>query len=295
METTACNLCGADEPRPLYRNFGLDLSKCRRCGLIYAGPQRLTREATWERQSDTYFYGEYLPAMGAPDGRPDLESLDLRYARYLHWIGPYRRLGTLLEIGIGAGFFLKAAERAGWQVVGVDVMPAGAEYARAQLGLDVRTAAIEDADLPADAYDVVVMLDVLEHLSDPQDVLRRVWSLLRPGGCVAIRTPNTRSVSHWALRGQWSVMNPGEHLNLFDERTLRAMLGRAGFVDVSFDRHYATTGRYETMLPMHAFAPGSRRARTYRRFVDALPRWSLHPIQALGLADFVHGLGRRPE
>ena len=72
------------------------------------------------------------------------------------------------------------------------------------------------------------------------------------------------------------------------------MLGQAGFVDVQFDRHYAGGARYETVLPTHAFTPGSRRVRTFKWIVDRLGAGVLHRIQALGLADGLHGVARRP-
>jgi 2-polyprenyl-3-methyl-5-hydroxy-6-metoxy-1,4-benzoquinol methylase len=261
---------------------------------VYAGPQRVSREENWTRQSANYFHNEYLPAMGAPNGQFDLTAFDARYARKLWQIRPYRQLGTLLEFGIGAGFFLKAAERDGWRTLGVDVMEAGVEFARTRLGLEVRLSPIEDADISLEAYDVVAMFEVIEHVSNPKDVLRRAFALLRPGGCVTISTPNIESLSHRVLGSQWAVLNPFEHLQFFSERTLGMMLSQAGFTDVRFDRHYAGGGLYETMLPTHSFTPRSVRARSYRVLVPLLWPWALHRIQALGVADGLHCIARKP-
>lgn len=295
METTNCNLCGASEARRLHRNFDLDISQCRQCGFVYAGPRRLSREETWTRQSDEYFHHEYLPALGVTDGTFDLDAFDARYARTLRHIRPYRQLGTLLEFGSGAGFFLKAAERDGWQVLGFDVMEAGAEFARTRLGLDVRTTAVEQAELPEGTYDAVAIFEVIEHVSDPREVLQSAFALLRPGGCVAISTPNIESITHRALGSQWAVLSPAEHLQYFSERTLGTLLAQTGFVDVAFDRHYAGAGRYETLMPTHSFTPRSLRARAYRVGVHLLWPWALHRIQALGLADGLHCVARKPE
>jgi 2-polyprenyl-3-methyl-5-hydroxy-6-metoxy-1,4-benzoquinol methylase len=294
VEATNCSLCGANEPRRLHRNFNLEISKCGRCGFVYAGPQRVTREENWTRQSADYFHKEYLPALGVTNGGFDLEAFDRRYARQLLFIRPYRKLGTLLEFGIGAGFFLKAAERDGWRVLGLDVMEAGVEFARTRLGLDVRLTPIEDADIPHESFDVVAMFEVIEHLSDPKGVVRRAFSLLRPGGCLIVSTPNIESLTHRALGGQWSVLNPFEHLQFFSERTLRAMLTEVGFTDAVFDRHYAGAGRYETLFATHSFTPNSVRVRTYRVLVHLLWPGALHQIQALGIADGLHCIARKP-
>ena len=262
---------------------------------MYAGPQRVTREENWTRQSANYFNHEYLPALGVTDGTFDLTAFDARYARQLLFIRPYRKLGTLLEFGIGAGFFLKAAERDGWRVLGLDVMEAGVEFARTQLGLDVRLTPIEDAEIPDGTFDVVAMFEVIEHLSDPKGVVRRALTLLRPGGCLAISTPNVASLTHRALGSQWAVLNPFEHLQFFSERTLGDMLSQVGFTDVVFDRHYAGAGRYETLFPTHSFTPRSMRARSYRVLVHLLWPWALHQVQALGVADGLHCIARKPD
>lgn len=294
MEITDCNLCGADRSKRLHRNFDLDISRCLACGLVFAGPSRLTREETWARYNPTYFTEEYLPAMGIVDGRVDLAALDARHARTLSQLAPHRQLGTLLEVGCGAGLFLKAAERAGWSVSGLEVMTAGVDFARTVLELDVTASAVEDAELRPGGYDVVALFEVIEHISNPTALLARLASLLRPEGCLVLSTPNVEAISHTALGRHWAVLNPGEHLYYFSERTLGAMLRKAGYVDVTFDRHYAGAGRYETLLPTHSFTPSSLRTRLYRAVVDALPRSALVRIQALGRADGLHVIARRP-
>jgi len=295
MESTVCSLCGEDRPRLLYRKFDLDISTCRACGFVYAGPNRLTREETWNRYSSDYFFNELLPSLGVIDGKVDLATVDGRHHRPLAHIRPYRRLGRLIEIGSGAGLFLKAAERDGWNVTGLELMEAGVEFSRTTLGLDVQQAAFEDADLPAGAHDVVAIFEVIEHISDPKRMLRRLLTLLRPGGCLVLSTPNISSLSHCALRRSWAVLSPAEHLSYFNEQTLHTMLRETGFVNARFDRHYAGDGRFETMLPTHSHEPHSRRTRAYASLVGRLSPFLIRHVQRLGWADGLHGLAQRPE
>jgi 2-polyprenyl-3-methyl-5-hydroxy-6-metoxy-1,4-benzoquinol methylase len=294
VEHTVCNLCGADRPTRVHRNFERDISRCRSCRLVYAGPTRLTREETWTRYNPTYFADEYLPALGIVNGHVDLAAIDARYARMLAWLASHRPVGTLLEVGCGAGLFLKAAERAGWSVSGLDVMTAGVDFARTVLGLNVSPSAVEDADLQPGSYDVVALFDVIEHISNPKQLLAHLRTLLRPGGCLVLSTPNVDGISRRALGSSWAVLNPGEHLFYFSETTLSAMLKQAGYVDVSFDRHYAGAGRYETLLPTHSFAPSALRTRVYTAAVNALPSRALGFIQARGWADSLYAIAHRP-
>ena len=130
MERVACNLCGADDAARVCRKFDVDISRCRRCGLVYAGPERLSPEESLARYSAAYFASEYLPSLGVRDGQFDLRFFDDRYRDLLRLLAPSRERATLLEVGCGAGFFLKAAERAGWRVSGLEVMDEGVRFAR---------------------------------------------------------------------------------------------------------------------------------------------------------------------
>ncbi len=145
LEQTNCNLCGSERWRPMYHKFDLDIVRCKDCGLVYAGPLRLTPEASWMRYSPDYFHKEYLPALGIFDDQFDLSRFDARYAYLLHHVHRYLSIGTLFEIGCGAGFFLKAAERAGWRVGGLEVSEAAVEFAGRSLGLDVQRSTVEEA------------------------------------------------------------------------------------------------------------------------------------------------------
>src|SRR5690606_25886913 len=121
--------------------FGHDIGRCRRCGLVYATP-RAAPEIIRARYSPDYFWREYLPALGVVEGRYVLEQFDVRYGPLLGLLGPPR--GRLLEIGCGAGFFLKGAERLGWRVLGVEVSEDARRFACERLGLQVLQQPAED-------------------------------------------------------------------------------------------------------------------------------------------------------
>src|SRR5688500_19834289 len=120
-----CALCGATDTRRLYTKFGWGIERCRRCGLVYANP-RAPEAAIVARYSRDYFWNEYLPAAGAPEGKVALEWLDRRHGPMLELIARHSAPGgRLLEVGTGAGLFLKAASRAGWQASGLELSTEG--------------------------------------------------------------------------------------------------------------------------------------------------------------------------
>jgi 2-polyprenyl-3-methyl-5-hydroxy-6-metoxy-1,4-benzoquinol methylase len=147
--------------------------------------------------------------------------------RTLHTIGPLAK-GRLLEIGCATGYFLKIAREHGWEVLGVEPCRWAAQLASQRFGLPVLQGTLESAALPDDHFDVVVMLDLVEHLHAPLATLARAQRVLRDGGLLVMSTPNVGSLLAGLLRGRWwCIMD--EHLNYFSPKTMGLILQEAGF------------------------------------------------------------------
>jgi 2-polyprenyl-3-methyl-5-hydroxy-6-metoxy-1,4-benzoquinol methylase len=215
-----------------------------------------------------------------------LTYFDAQYAAMLKLTERHApRLGRLLEVGAGAGFFLKSAERAGWEVAGVELSDEAVNFATTRLDLDVRREQAEQITSPAASFDVAVMFDVIEHLLDPLVSLERVRSALRPGGVLILSTPNFNALTRFALGTSWAVLSPAEHLWNFSARSLDRMLRRAGFSRVILERKYKGCGVFETMNPRYTHAPSTLRNKAYNVFVHTIGRVVFRQVQRAGLAD----------
>ena len=145
--------------------------------------------------------------------------------------------GRLLDVGCSSGLFLVTAADAGFEVVGIDPARAAARRARAALGDRGRVleGTLEDVDLPKGSFDVVTMWDVLEHVADPTDFLRRASSLLRDGGYLFVNVPDLESWPARLLGRRWPLLLP-EHLNYFTEKSLSVCATSAGLGAVASGR-----------------------------------------------------------
>jgi SAM-dependent methyltransferase len=130
-----------------------------------------------------------------------------------------------LDFGAGAGGLVRYVNEhvTGARCVGYDE---GAMVAQArQSGI----AFLDESDLAAhgNAFDVVTMIEVVEHLPDPVDVLRKVRALLKPGGLLFLTTGNAEP----QLRkfAAWPYVSPEIHLSYFTPGNLEIALRRAGF------------------------------------------------------------------
>ena len=149
-------------------------------------------------------------------------------------------VGRLLEVGCGAGdtlSFLKSSGRCGW-AAGMEIFPAAAQSAREKIDF-VLEGNIETVNLPFDinSLDVILCLDVLEHLIDPWDVIRRLHTLLKPGGILICSIPNVRhyraSIPLLFL-GRWRYSDHGildkTHLRFFTRESAIELAASSGLL-----------------------------------------------------------------
>ena len=264
----ACAICGGRETAPIVDKMGYRIGRCVQCGLVYANP-RAPHEKILARYSSDYFWKEYLPSLGVVDGRYDLAHFDLRHKAVLDLIAARTRGRRLLEVGCGAGFFLKAAERAGWQVEGIELSEEASRFAIERLQLPIRRERAETAPIQPGSFDAAGMFDVIEHLFDPASVLAAIARALTPGGTLAISTPNFDSLSRAALGPDWAVLSPLEHVYYFTEVSLTRMLAAAGFPKVEFVRQHAMWGPQETLNFRYTHEPNGWRSRATEVMVRA--------------------------
>jgi GT2 family glycosyltransferase/SAM-dependent methyltransferase len=144
---------------------------------------------------------------------------------------------TILDIGCGAGQLGRALKaRQDCNVYGVELNETAASRARAYLDR-VWTGDIEliELDLPDESLDAIVCGDVLEHLREPRDVLRRLSGYLKPNGRLIASIPNAahHSVIRGLLAGNWNYEPAGlldeTHLRFFTVREIEKLFFRAGF------------------------------------------------------------------
>ncbi|MCX7606848.1 MAG: class I SAM-dependent methyltransferase [Bacteroidia bacterium] len=155
-------------------------------------------------------------------------------ARYgLGWTFlPYRQRGMFLEVGSGTGWFLKIMERWGWRGIGIEPDAKAVEIGRERYNVDIREGTIHELSFPQNTFDAIVMRHVIEHVPDPLSLLRQCSALLKPGGWLALATPNGRSLaSRWFGRHWRGLMVPW-HLFLFGPISMRLLLQKAGFTKV---------------------------------------------------------------
>jgi 2-polyprenyl-3-methyl-5-hydroxy-6-metoxy-1,4-benzoquinol methylase len=172
-------------------------------------------------------------------------------------------------VGCSTGYLAARLVERGHEVVGIELDPQAAQAARSRGGFEVVTGSAADAGDLARAegtFDAIICGDVLEHLADPEHVLRALRERVAPGGVLIASLPNA---AHWTarrelLRGRFPQADHGifdrTHLRFFTRSTARELLGRSGY-DVIAETPVAAPLPLESRitLPSHWRAAATRR------------------------------------
>lgn len=172
--------------------------------------------------------GEYYEA-GYFDrwGKAEAAVAEMKKRTYRSLIEHIPQPGRLLDVGCAFGWALDAARERGFTTAGVEISEYAARRAaqRHEIRRDIRD--FDDA-----SFDVVTLVDVIEHIRDPLSLLSETHRVLKPGGIALLTTPDLSSLSARVLRGWWPYVIP-EHLVYFSRDTLSRALRMAGFEPVS--------------------------------------------------------------
>src|SRR5439155_26281460 len=151
----------------------------------------------------------------------------------------------LLDVGCGHGWFLAAARRSGWDSTGLDFPSEATGFARESVGLKIIEGDFLSVNLTPASYDVISLWHALEHMRDPQAVLKRAQSLLKPDGILIVAVPNTKSRGLARVGAGWIwLQQPFVHLWHFSDGNLRDYLKRAGFGQVESLTHDTWDANY---------------------------------------------------
>lgn len=212
---THCIHCGDPAPIRLKGYDRVPLLKCRRCRLVFAAQIPSGSELS-------AYYAHY----GQQHHASPLTRI--RYRQWLNAFAIYRRTGRILDIGCGVGFFLEEASAAGWEVFGTEFSDGLVRICRDK-HIRMHQGPLDETCFAGLAFDVVVWIEVIEHINDPNRDLAQIFRLLRPGGLLFITTPNFNSVERRLLGERFNVIDWPEHLTYYTPATLRRVLMASGF------------------------------------------------------------------
>jgi SAM-dependent methyltransferase len=188
--------------------------RCSRCASIHAG----------EELELTPYYSKY-PFFDVPldwrlraiygEQRHRLEAAGVRWG------------DRILDYGCGSGAFVRYLTASGYESVA---------------GFDAYNSRYDDVAVLSGSYDCLVSQDVLEHVADPQALLDDFQRLVRPGGLIAIGTPNAAAIDLCRTEAYKHALHVPYHRHIFSRAALLAAAERRGWSLITYHAtQYANT------------------------------------------------------
>jgi SAM-dependent methyltransferase len=231
-ELVPCAACGSHNFAlyPVHLNPWLPqdytYSKCDDCDFVYVNPRPLPEEVE-----------EIYAAHTNPFDQEEYEGLDVEgetLHRLVNRLQKEMPEGHLLDMGCGRGDFLKVAQDHGYTVQGSDLSTAPSPHE----DIPIFQGFLKDANFPTAEFDIIVTRNTLEHIFDPNEDLRELNRILKPGGLLYVKVPHVKYEEGWRCRaffGFKSLFTPPVHLNHFSTSTLGGILARNGFEVISWE------------------------------------------------------------
>lgn len=144
---------------------------------------------------------------------------------------------TVIDIGCGRQLFLKKLkEKYACNTIGIDFDQSTVEYCREQLGINVHQGSYSLLPELNTKFDLITMWHYLEHEYDPLSALRFAHATLSDNGRLIIEVPNVESLENKIFGAHSYLYDIPRHLYHFSEKTLSALLNKAGFdvIQVSY-------------------------------------------------------------
>jgi len=232
VESCNCLLCGSAKFSKIYQERGaLGIVQCAECELIYTNPRPKEAEQNYFGDA-TVFYSE---AEQIFKGKK-IHHRDKNYEYEVAQIKKIKNTGRLLDIGSNMGFFLRKAGAAGYQVEGVEPSASLAEIARKEFDLKITNAYFNKESFASGSFDIITLIDVFEHITNPIQLLKDIYPVLKDGGILCIKVPNGNynklklSLARLMKREQQhELFNAYEHIGHYTQRTMGKMVEKAGF------------------------------------------------------------------
>lgn len=229
-----CPICGSLNFEKFWAMSGYRLARCNHCGMVwdFSPPENLL--AQYDKR---YFinenpkggYANYFEGMAVNKKTfsDRLKKIEKRFGK-----------GKLLDVGCALGDCLVEAKRLGWkEIEGLEISDYAYNFAKKR-GLKVKKGVLGNNTYAKDSFDIVLYQDVIEHVTDPVQELKRVHRILKPGGLVYLVAPDVGGLWSKLLGSLWYHYKPIEHVVYFTQDTIARALKEAGFENIKTAKTY---------------------------------------------------------
>ena len=218
LEPKLCTLCGSfRKGNFLFQKVNdnndvdsINIFQCGDCKNVYLGK--------YNNIFDEGLYSYYNDFSGKTKDQVYDPLTSNSYLQVFKLLKSYGCGNKILDVGCGYGSFVDIAIEQGYSIMGIDLSKSAVNIAK-QFNLPVHNIDFFSSKIKKSSFDVLSMFEVIEHLPEPVQFLKRAEQVVKPGGLIYITTPNFNSLDRRLLGKNWRVFHR-EHLTYFTPATI---------------------------------------------------------------------------
>lgn len=236
--------CGNDELLP----FSPEYLRCDKCETLIS-MRGLSQEEVIVSDDNVDFYGrKYWESHQTQDFEyPDIYTrsrTDLT-ERSLYWLQTVLKYklppANILELGSAHGGFVALLNQAEYDAKGLELSSHIVNYAKSTFGVSTYCGPVESQDIAESSLDVIILLDVIEHLHAPESTMRYCLNLLKPDGIIIIQCPHyVEGKNYQSMKEENDSflyqLKAEEHYNLFSKKSIQLLFERLGVQSLEYEQ-----------------------------------------------------------
>ena len=213
------------------------IKECKECGHYCTSPRI-------KNKSLANLYGTFYPRKNIDLKSIVQEAQNERYkfSRFLRWLKGTNNQGQFyakkddlfLDIGCGSGVSLLEAENLGAKAFGLEADP-NVKIIGKTLNLNIFQGSLEDSPFKDMKFDLIIMNQVIEHIPEPDILLKKLSTNLNQNGLIIISFPNVNSFWKFLFKEKWINWHVPYHLHHFKGKNFERLLNKCGFQTIKKD------------------------------------------------------------
>ncbi len=209
-----CHLCKNRNIRKLKTVKGIVIYKCGDCDLGFVDQNKTKKLSA----SHLYKFSEYKKVEN---------KFKMRFRKLVNTIYKFKKKGEVLDVGGGFGLFSSILQKKG--KFNIDVIDPEFQPRYFKKPINYQKVSLENF-LKANSkeYDMIILMDVVEHFRDPMENLKKIKTKLKKNGMLVIQTPNYKSLMA-RLCKEWSWWMVEDHKFFFSPSSMNLLLQRSGY------------------------------------------------------------------
>lgn len=277
----SCRVCGSSDISFFVRSnrYLFDVYRCRSCGVAFRFPLP-TKDEIVSYYTEDYYSGKskysYIDERKVRGSRL-VWSRRIKKLIEIYTMENSREPKTILDVGCSFGGLLEEAKRFGLQPYGVEISEYSANYAKSR-GIEVFVGDVLDIDMGSNRFDIITLIEVVEHLRDPVSVMRKIYNANTDGGIVLIQTANIDGLQSRFWGGNYHYYLPG-HLHYFSNTALRNLLTKVGYGKI-YEFYPVEFGVVPKVVKVFLSTSG------FQRYIKVLKTLLYHLFGKIRIGDF---------